>query len=428
VAKEDAQPASVLVESGLLLYLLSLPFGQHFADLARSLMLVVMMVGLAWLRLVPSQRRRRLPFRMTAPMLAFVVSAAVSTIFSSDPRFSLEAARFFPVALLFFFAAQEVACSPKAIQRLCAASAIVIVLLSADCLYQFWSGQSALAGSRRYGGRITGSVPHPNDLGVIPLLLPLAFLWIDRLRPWTLRGLGMLMLPLAVAALVLSQSRNAWLGLATGLGGWLLLTRRWRLALAIAAAGSVVFIVAWWMDLAHVRARLATLGRLGAEGRIGIWLAAWEMFKDAPIVGKGPHVFAQHYFEYLARVDLPEGYRPDVAYIPWAHNMYLEMLAERGVIGFLAFNSVLAGAGVRVAKVYREAAAGLRTFAIAVAISFAVFLVMSVFDLTFLKDWVSLVFWLLAGLAARLPDLMDGSAVPRPGPEAAPAPSTPPTP
>ena len=40
----------------------------------------------------------------------------------------------------------------------------------------------------------------------------------------------------------------------------------------------------------------------------------------------------------------------------------------------------------------------------------AAFLVMGLVDLTFLKDWVTLVFWLLAALVARLPDLMDAAS------------------
>ena len=48
----------------------------------------------------------------------------------------------------------------------------------------------------------------------------------------------------------------------------------------------------------------------------------------------------------------------------------------------------------------------------ALAASLASFLVMGTLDLTFLKDWVLLIFWLLAALCARISDGFRLSAEP----------------
>jgi O-antigen ligase len=66
-------------------------------------------------------------------------------------------------------------------------------------------------------------------------------------------------------------------------------------------------------------------------------VATWHVFLDHPLLGVGPGQFSEHYSaEYGNRVGLIEQrktYR--------GHNLYLETLAETGVVGLLAFLSIL---------------------------------------------------------------------------------------
>jgi len=52
------------------------------------------------------------------------------------------------------------------------------------------TGVSLLSGSQKYGGRVTGSLPNPNDLALIPILLPLAFSLIVQASSFKLRAIG----------------------------------------------------------------------------------------------------------------------------------------------------------------------------------------------------------------------------------------------
>ncbi|EHM10265.1 lipid A core-O-antigen ligase-like enyme [Thermanaerovibrio velox DSM 12556] len=67
-------------------------------------------------------------------------------------------------------------------------------------------------------------------------------------------------------------------------------------------------------------------------GRIGIWRSSWEVFKFHPIKGVGLGQFKLH---YLAGQRLMFDRYPDGLwqYTLWAHNEYLQWLAEFGVIG-----------------------------------------------------------------------------------------------
>ena len=170
---------------------------------------------------------------------------------------------------------------------------------------------------------------------------------------------------------------------------------------AIAAATASVLLLAVALDLGNLPERLTSLADPSREGRIGLYLTAWQMFLDAPFLGLGNFTFGIHYPSYLDRISLPPGYVPEFRYIPWAHNLYLEALAERGLLGLLSFLALIASLALRGVRGLRAAqSVELRAIRLALITSLVVLLAMGLFDLTFLKDWVSFLFLLIAGLIA----------------------------
>src|SRR3989304_5447537 len=71
--------------------------------------------------------------------------------------------------------------------------------------------------------------------------------------------------------------------------------------------------------------------------RIAIWRAALQIFRDHPVVGTGLGTFTMVYPRYR----LPEDREP-VPSRPFAHNIFLNIAAEGGVLGVLSFASVIA--------------------------------------------------------------------------------------
>ena len=113
-------------------------------------MLAAILVGLIWFRFSPKRYSREIPpLCFVLPVLLFGVSAVVSVIFSSNPRLSLEASRFMPIALLFFIAIQHLGLTMTVVHRLCLTLWCVVVMLSVDGLYQLLTGESLLAGRSR---------------------------------------------------------------------------------------------------------------------------------------------------------------------------------------------------------------------------------------------------------------------------------------
>ncbi len=66
--------------------------------------------------------------------------------------------------------------------------------------------------------------------------------------------------------------------------------------------------------------------------RLSFWRAGLQMFKDKPITGHGVGQFRFNYANYSSSKFLVE---------PDAHNIYIELLAEVGIVGFLLFIAII---------------------------------------------------------------------------------------
>ena len=215
------------------------------------------------------------------------------------------------------------------------------------------------AGTATYGGqgafvRPSGTLGHANLLGVVSAAafvaaLPLAV--SGHHRRWLLAVAGMLL----GAVTMLTLSRAAWLGAATGalVAGTLLglarLDHRERIkagpggtrgrrnevliGVALTATGIlVIYGIAGDMLRARFAELLAPGGGSG-RSRLEIWRMAIACWQARPWLGHGPDTLAlvsPHY-------QTPEYWRFEWASVPLhAHSIYLHTLATRGVLGFMA--------------------------------------------------------------------------------------------
>jgi O-antigen ligase len=395
-----------LTELGLLAYLLTIPAGPTLVAWGRELPLLAILAGIVLARVPLPESPKPAPFRLLIPLVLFLLSTLLSTLFSELPGESLARAAYAPIGFLLFLATQEVVVTLGAYRRIFLVFTGVVLLLGLDGTYQFWTGTSLLGGNLPFRGRITGSLPHPNDLALIPILLPAALtLLAQNSRAWTGRVI-FFGLPFAFATVILSQSRNAWLGLAVGFGTLVACGSRRKPLLAVMALAAMLFALAYALGIGNTPDRVRKILETPHEPRIGHWLVAWQMFKESPLLGKGIHTFGEFYIPYLKKVQLPAGITPEITYIPWAHNIYLEVLAERGILGAVGFGAPLFGMLFLLRRfLRRDSPREPRIVAVGLTASLLGFLAQGFFDLTFLKDWVLLVFWLLAALVARLDTL-----------------------
>ena len=140
--------------------------------------------------------------------------------------------------------------------------------------------------------------------------------------PWPGRTAGTflatLVLPLAAAALLISRTRNAWLGALVGLVV-LAVMRVPRALWALAAAVGIILV----LRPAPVMDRL-TLTDASSKDRYYMWQAGIDMIREKPVFGQGPGMILTVYPDYR----WPEA--PN-AMAPHLHDNALQIAAERGL-------------------------------------------------------------------------------------------------
>lgn len=196
-------------------------------------------------------------------------------------------------------------------------------------------------------GRVTMPPLRPAYLGLLlspnPLATVVLALGVFGVAAMTLDGRIGRLAALAVALLVLaatfiSGSRGAWLGTALGIAAvvvaWILARAEnrarayslLRSRMAVIALGVAVPLVA----LAGVVAALS--GRLTLDDggfRAGFGRASSLMFQEAPVTGVGPGTWGVLRASHTVAPD------PDL-YIPHAHSVYMQTVAEFGLLGVIA--------------------------------------------------------------------------------------------
>jgi len=137
-------------------------------------------------------------------------------------------------------------------------------------------------------------------------------------------------------------------------------------------------------------------------GRKDFWLNALKILKDHPVTGVGMDAFGVAYSMYDASSGL---FR-----VEQAHNDYLQMLADGGVIGFAiiaVFIYLLVGKALR--KIRQTSESGSRGVAVGAFAGCMAILVHSIFDFPLRTPANSFVFLTLAALAiAQVPTMKKG--------------------
>ena len=410
MTKHANESLLTLLQVMLGLYFIALPFSPVLSPWIRDLPLWG--TALSVLALLASDRsalQDRSGLNLLGPALCFLGTFALSFVFSENAAASLSRAKHLPTGVLVFIAAQLAATDRRGFDRVSAALVGLTGILLFEGAVQAISGRGWIAESASWANteRITSGLPHPNDLAILAILAGFLPIHLSRLSaPWRWFA-GAFLLAGYVVTTAFSRSRNLVIGLIVSLSVGTLTRRpaiRDRRLAGAAALGIVISGAAWIADIGGIQARSLSLSALASDGRIGVWLVSWHLFESAPLTGVGPFLFGDYYLPLIAQVELPAGYRPETSVVQWVHNLYLEALAERGVIGLAGFAVLVFASLTRVARSLGEAPSGGRAQlqAGALASAWTAFLVMGLFDLTFLKDWPWLFLWLLVGLSARI--------------------------
>lgn len=246
-----------------------------------------------------------------------------------------------------------------------------------------------------YGNAQLATLPHAqqNDYAfILATSLPFMVFLLGRtrlLRPFLLGAIG-----LVSAAILLSLSRGAFLGLAAGFLVFVLTDRRrvqvTLTAGAVAAVGVLLVIQSNPQRFHEALALKQNVAQENVSTRFGAWSAAARLASEHPLLGVGPGNFQFHYNQLTGQ---PLG----TFTLTVAHNALLDIAAELGLVAMCLLALYLVLAFTRLTGTIRRGY-GDPGFVRALRISLTIAIVSAMF----LSEQYFLPFWLVGGLAAAI--------------------------
>jgi putative inorganic carbon (hco3(-)) transporter len=302
----------------------------------------LLIVWSAYVALVAYRKRRSLQERLPASAIAvllvlYICTAMLSVTQASSLHASAHVIARLLTAMLFFGATVLAVTDRRSLLWVLGGMTASAALVGAHATLDYLSGAHGagfITTSGQLIGRATAGFGQPNQLGgFLVLLAPLAAAAAFMVRRGR-TGFAVAAL-LAAFGVYASFSRGALIGLAIVPFVFL---RGWRLWLA----GPLLVLIVLLSAPTAVRDRFATLSSSGAEvgTRTDIWRAALTIWEQHPVLGVGVGGFPLAY----AATPIPgKLFLPNTVFQPppHAHNLFLNILAEQGIIGFVVFLLVI---------------------------------------------------------------------------------------
>lgn len=322
-----------LARFGLGFYFLLAPFGTTFREIGgiTATVAVVLYYVLDWQGSV----LRLHPLRWI--FAAFLGVLVLKTLHSAHPSLSWYALSHSLYSTLFLgVAGLESIRSWRHVRLLLWCAALAACAEGVVGIKQAVTGRaSGVAQDYLNSGRLTGTMDSPRVGNLLSLLLPLAIAapFVNpslRLKPrntWKNAVICALLATPALFLLVFSKTRSGWIGFAVAFFVLVLLRfgRRPALLLLLAA------VLGGMLDMPDN----LTWAAVTADQRWTIWGAALDIFLAHPLLGTGIDTFGD------ARVAMGITFNFD--YMAHPHNIYLQALAETGILGFAAQLAFLFG-------------------------------------------------------------------------------------
>ena len=386
----------------LLLFLFIIPFSNAAIEILFFPLFLTWIIGWHFPNSEPSGAWRSTAGRnILLALLCYLAVCSFSVPISTHPMHSLIGlfGKTFEYAL-FFLMAGDIANSPSVVQK-----GGKVLLLAAGwvgiyAVYQEWLISRVpglvidpIIPLPLLYSKMVGPYRNPNDLAtflMVTLLILIAHLF-DRPRvpQWHKWFLGLLL----VGCLVRTTSRGAFLGFSAGLLFLLFFFPRQKWIRVGSAGMLVIVLILILAGKTSLKEVLFFSDRASLERR-AMWNTAWSMIEARPILGHGLNTFMANYQSYAVTPTQGPAY---------AHNCFLQIAAETGILGlgfFLWFLALLLRSLWRSLRAHFDLqTSSVRAWLMGFTAALIAFLVQSAFDTQLYSLRQATLFWTLAGFS-----------------------------
>jgi len=285
------------------------------------------------------------------------------------------------------------------LKRLCAGAACAVLVMSVYGVVQRIQGVEVVRAyvdaslNKGMPGRVQSIFDNPNTFAeVLNLLLPLAAALIFASDRWWRRLAAACVFATGTAALGMTYSRASWIGIACAAVVFVFL---WKPKLIPAFA--LVCVLCVPLLPSTILNRILTITNLSdstTSSRFPLFKGAIAVIKKSPLTGAGLGTDAVK--EYISQYNLYHARAP----FTHAHNIYLQVWVEAGLLGIVSFvGAMLWNVKNAARQVRRSSSSAARTITAAAAAALCGTMVAGMADYFWNYPRVMCIFWFVFAVA-----------------------------
>ena len=299
------------------------------AAIALFLLLIILMgVG---------TRKKFYLHEMSFPLMIFAVVCVVSLAFSFDRSDSLRILLIYITAFLFVYIISADITSRERLMKLAGFIYLAVMITSLYAIYQRMTGAVAASSSltdlttnRGVPGRVFSTLDNPNNYAeFIVILTPIAAVFAANMKNKLHRVVCTCSIALPALAMLMTYSRSGWISILLACLVFLYYSNK-----KLIPAFFIICIAVFPFLPSSVLTRIGSLFNSSDTSnmfRIYIWEGVSKIVGKYWLtgIGLGPGSFALVYPEYANPLA--------VIGVPHSHMVYLELIVELGIFGFVSF-------------------------------------------------------------------------------------------
>lgn len=386
-------------EIGVILCFFALPFVSTM-----QITLTTLAVGFAFtVKLIRGKRYIKI-YKMDICVILFAVTLLViGGITSVNMISSLKTVAMFLVFILMYFVTANSLNTYKWVSKASVSLVAAGALSALVGIYQnimgfeaslIWVDTSMFSDIE---ARVIGTFDNPNVFGeFLIMVLPIAIA-LFATRKGVVKYLSLFSALVMGAALIFTYSRGAWLGFALAIVVFLVLYDEIWAKIGVVGLAFSPFLVQFVPS--SILNRVTSIGNIADTStsyRVSIWRGTIRMLEHfwPSGIGSGSAAFLSVYPAYALS---------GASYAQHAHNLYLQIASELGIVGICVFLFMVLYFFKMTLNTYKNISMWeIRSLAIAVAAGIGAFLVQSLTDYTWYNYRITLLFWMVLGLATSL--------------------------